>query len=370
MESFVPNPKRKGMEKIRQQGFFIQPGIDDFTTTGNVSLTSVADGDMVTQYYRNLTVDTGHVLTVSNRCKGLCLIIYGDLTVSGEITMTGMGAAGLSSAAVQGVVTSPLSFYNLFVNRNFSMSFPDNLSMIDKWLQNKVPSATIEAQLVTARLWPLIDSSTELPLIGTIPIIGANGNSTRSTGNGGAGDAGTNRQTGGGGGGGGGYQYTQGYGGRGARGQLWGGGGGGGGAWGGGTGTYGGDATEGGAGGNALVNATYPNNGGGAGFPGGAGDGGGSNGGTGAGGLLIICCLGNILINAAGKITAYGVAGGNASRSGGGGSGGGSINIARIGSYTNNGTVSAAGGAAGTGASGHSGGAGGAGCVTVEQIRR
>jgi hypothetical protein len=63
------------------------------STSGNVSLTSTTDGDAVVKQYQSLTVNSGHTLTVSNRCKGLHIYIQGDLVLNGTISMTARGAS-------------------------------------------------------------------------------------------------------------------------------------------------------------------------------------------------------------------------------------------------------------------------------------
>lgn len=66
-------------------------GVDgDLSTTGNVTYTSILDGDYVTKNYINLTVNAGHTVTVSQRCKGL-VIFAENLTVNGTITMKAKG---------------------------------------------------------------------------------------------------------------------------------------------------------------------------------------------------------------------------------------------------------------------------------------
>lgn len=329
----------------------------DLSTTGNVTLPNSADSLMLVQEYRNLTVNTGHILTPQYRCKGLLLIIHGDLVVNGEITMTARGAAG-TPASTQDV-------FNPMVGKAFDVTYPYNAKSINTYLKNNLsPLETVQQTLNRLLMWPTIISMKSTLIKMTFPIDGANGGASVTNTLGNDGYAGTGRQTGGGGSGNGYYQGSNGIGGAGAKGQLWGGGPGGGGGHGwASSNSYG---IVGGAGGAGTGDYQAA---GGAGNPGGAGDNGGGTGGNGVGGLLIICCGGSVTINYGGKITAYGMPGGDQSNSaGGGGSGGGSINIVYSRNYTNNGTVSAAGGRAGIGyTSGtHNGGAGGAGAVTVE----
>lgn len=70
---------------------FPTENITDFSTNGNYSFSSVEDGDPVIASFRNFTVNAGHTVTVSQRCKGLYLNILGDLTIKGTLTMTARG---------------------------------------------------------------------------------------------------------------------------------------------------------------------------------------------------------------------------------------------------------------------------------------
>lgn len=371
MRSFV-KPFGKG-QILYQSGLIGNPNdFESLVTTGDVSLESIEDGPIVIQRYNNLIVSTGHTLTVANRCKGLILLVYGDLVVEGTITMTGKGAAGT------GDIIAISSFFSGF---KVEANFPAGIAEIESWIrQHYVPGMDVEAALLDAGLWPTIESASILPsLLGTIPAVGASGGAKGGPayGDGTTGVAGTNRQTGGGGGGGAVKlgSYASAAGGNGAAGTSFAGGSGGGGAfapeW---TTVTASHGVSGGNGGAAAVDGHKAT--GGAGIPGGSGWAEGDPGETGAGGLLILCCYGNITINVGGTISSNGMNGGSRAESEncctGGGSGGGSVNIFHKGSYTNNGTVQAAGGLGGTGGvSGYSGGhgaAGGAGCVTVEQF--
>ena len=67
----------------------------DFSSTGSIdtdSFASVRDGDPVFRTYNNFTINAGHTVTTTNRCKGLYLNILGDLVVSGTLSMTARGA--------------------------------------------------------------------------------------------------------------------------------------------------------------------------------------------------------------------------------------------------------------------------------------
>ena len=89
------------------------------------------------------------------------------------------------------------------------------------------------------------------------------------------------------------------------------------------------------------------NSGGGAGNPSGAGCGVGTKPSEGVGGLIFMVVGGDLTVASGASIDATGINGGNCTgcgAGGGGSSGGGNIMIAHVGSYTNSGTVSTAGG--------------------------
>ena len=296
----------------------------DVTISSNTDLASTLNGDIVYRNYRNLTVNSGCTLSVSNPCKGLWLRVRGTLILNGTISMS-LKAPKLSSAGS-----------DLYIC----------------YTDIKVPTA------------------------------GAAGGAAKAVASG-AGNPGGNGVDGqcGGGGSGGCHPYTWGqdaYSGAGAAGFVAGGGSGGSGA--GATTNYntrkngnpgaslGGDGGA-GVGGNAFAS------GGGAGGDGGAGGIGtadynyysGGAGGAGAGGVLIITAnriegSGTLISNGANGGYAWNAADGGAG--GGGGSGGGSITLMYLTSSANW-SVNTSGGAGGAGAGGAAGGAGGAGSYRV-----
>jgi len=111
------------------------------------------------------------------------------------------------------------------------------------------------------------------------------------------------------------------------------------------------------------------NSGGGAGNPGAAGCGVGSIGQSGCGGLLYLIVGGDLEIASGGTISAKGSNGGGSDGGttigGGGASGGGAIFLAHVGSFTNNGTLSLAGGISGQSSRGGPGGAGGTHTIQI-----
>lgn len=65
-------------------------------TTGNVTYTvqnksGSYDGDTVVLQYSSLTVNTGHILTVDQPCRGLVIYVNGNCTINGTISMSQKG---------------------------------------------------------------------------------------------------------------------------------------------------------------------------------------------------------------------------------------------------------------------------------------
>lgn len=317
--------------------------------SANTEIPSTLDGPTVVQRYRNLTINGGCTLTTQYRCCGLALVVDGDLTVSGSISMTARGANFIPNG--DHLIKNTLLPGNDVV---YEIDIPATANEIADFLKKEkgryhsldelpaIYKPTLYARVPSGNIYFPSD-------LGSVPAIGgAGGAAVYSNMNGYNGTAGTNRGCGGGGSGG---RYNKGTSGAGGAGTCYSGGSGGGGCTD--YGTAGTGSSYGGAGGAGLIA------GGGAGNPGGTGA---STGGTGTGGLLIIVCTGKVTINTGGSITSGGVAGGGGT-AGGGGSGGGSINIFYS-SFVNNGTLSALGG---SGVGTYKGGNGGAGCVTLDQ---
>lgn len=83
---------------------------NSLSTVGNVLFSSVDDSDIIVRQYQNLTINPGHVVTVSNRCKGLAIYVDGDCTINGTLTMTARGAAADPSIAGEDpVFSTPLN---------------------------------------------------------------------------------------------------------------------------------------------------------------------------------------------------------------------------------------------------------------------
>ena len=326
------------------------------TITSNTSIPSVQDGPTVIQRYRNLTIGAGATLTTQCRCCGMVLIVDGDLTVNGTISMTARGA-----------YHQPIGDHRI---KNNLLPGNDILYEID------IPATADEIATFLLKEKRRYHSLDELPAIyrptlycrgpsgnvyapadlGVIPAVGgAGGAGTTQSHAGNAGVDGTDRKCGGGGSGGADYM---GNGGAGSAGTCYSGGSGGAGSY---NGSGGSGAPYGGAGGSYSGGTAGA---GGAGNPGGSGKAAGQQGGDGTGGLIVIVCSGNVIIGSVGSLQSKGVNGGTDTAGGGGGSGGGSINIFHGGSLMNDGSIAASGGAGGAGTC--PGGKGGDGCVTTD----
>ncbi len=327
------------------------------TISTNMSIPCTLDGPTVVQRYRNLVIGAGATLTTQYRCCGLVLVVDGDLTVNGTISMTARGA----------------SFQPPIDHRIKNELLPGN----DIFYEIDIPATAEEIADFLKREKRRYRSLDELPAIfrptlycrgphggvyapadlGVIPVVGGSGGAYRNTtGAGNPGADGTERRCGGGGSGG---CAGGGSSGAGAPGTCYSGGSGGGGEYGGFTNAH--AAGFGGTGGAAQGSGS-----GGAGNHGGSGASSGTAGESGTGGLLIVICTGDVLINSGASILSKGSNSGTGGNCGGGGSGGGSINIFFGDTLENDGVISAAGGIGNAGGY-QNGGKGGDGCVTSEQ---
>jgi len=78
-----------------EQRFSRTESLGDFVSNGfstNDQFISELDGDPVVRTYNNFTINEGHAVTTTQRCKGLYLFIDGDLTINGTLSMTARGA--------------------------------------------------------------------------------------------------------------------------------------------------------------------------------------------------------------------------------------------------------------------------------------
>ena len=374
----------------------------DAVYTGTTGLPSTTDGAMIVKHYNHLTVEEGAELKPQYRCRGMMILVNGDLTINGKITMTARGASGNPATAFEGYSVSSsglkLSFITLDTANATGSSNLDGCGSAAKAVAALFPTISNVGKIITIQRsggsgGGSVSARQDRPGIPGVP-----GYSPGTGYSGGGGGGGTTNRTDTGQPS---YYARSGYG---ATGTCFSGGSGGG------AGTTvkiaSNDQTPynaapyGGKGGNTYTTwfqQIY--GGGGAGNPGGtysystymwepgcyppgAGPIGiGENGGNGTGGLLIIVVKGNIIFGPSGEISADGVRGGNALagqwRSGGGGSGGGNIVLAYgggAGFYSGKtlaNSVHANGGAGGiaSGSSLAQGGKGGNGSVQIVNLQ-
>jgi hypothetical protein len=326
------------------------------------------DGDMVVKQYTSMTIDAGDTVTVDHPCRGMFILVQGDCTINGTLSMLGKGA-GVNPGSSGGSDNNPVSGNGLrfpFLKSGSS----DSLTVANTLLNG----CGNTARSVIANFRTLSSNG----VIKTISQQGANGAGAgrNGTGKGSSGASGSNSGntlSSGEGGGGGAYNATAGHG---SYGSCFVGGSGGGGADNSGTASnattfgraggdgngFGGDTSIGGAGNpngnngnNGLSGKNYDNT---------------PNGG---GGLIVLVVGGNLTIGASGIITAQGQPieqSYSNSPGNGGSSGGGSILLAYRGTYSNSGSVTADGGVDSgyNGYGGSNGGDGGNGSVHTLQI--
>jgi len=323
------------------------------------------DGDMVVKQFSSMIIDSGDTVTVDQPCRGMFILVQGDCTINGTLSMLGKGA-GVDPTSSGGSDSNAVDSNGLrfgFLKSGSSESLTAAATLLN--------GCGTTARSVIANFRTLSSNG----IIKTISRQGQNGGGGRSgVGEGNNGTSGSNSGntlSTGGGGGGGSYNATSGGG---TYGSCFVGGSGGGGAdnsgsassattygrAGGDSNGHGGDTSTGGAGnpngGNSSpsirANDTTPN---------------------GGGGLIVLVVGGNVTIGSGGKITAEGQGVDSSLRGApgsGGSSGGGCILIAHRGTYTNNGTVIADGGNyTNTGyGNGGQGGHGGNGSIHTVQI--
>ena len=56
------------------------------------------DGDMVVKQYTSVAIDNGDTVTVDQPCRGLMILVSGDCTINGTLSMKGRGAAANPSS--------------------------------------------------------------------------------------------------------------------------------------------------------------------------------------------------------------------------------------------------------------------------------
>lgn len=337
------------------------------------------DGDMVVKQYTSMTIDAGDTVTTDQPCRGLMILVQGDCTINGTLSMKARGAAANPT-------TSGGSDGNSVDSNGLRMPF----------LTSGGSSSLTAANTLLNGC-----GTTARSVISNFKTISSNGDILQVTrtgaGNTGGyagstsgtyrlkfsnGTSGTNH-LGGGGQGSNGYSDSDGIG---TSATCFSGGSGGGGGNNA-TGSSCDAAAYGGQGGLGISGHTARCTGG-AGNPNGtestaSGYGGAtnsSNGESGTGGCIWLIVGGNLTIGASGLITVQGSRSDSIDGNGynwcstGGGSGGGAVRIAHRGTFTNNGTINVNGGIAGVpfddgnGQYSSEGGDGGNGTSVVLQV--
>jgi tetratricopeptide (TPR) repeat protein len=345
-------------------------------TINNISLESILDGDVIVRQYSKLTINVGHTMTVSNRCKGLVIYVDGDCVINGTLTMTACGASAdptqPDSIAPTGIrlIRRKKGGIDTLVSSDVGGTGAGGVGML--WRSFEL-------------LQPGINGNGKIYTIAQLGGAGGAGFADRIYS---ANNSGEPHLMGTGGGGSGGGGDTPQYAGGGSQGTCFSGGSGGGGA-------PSGDPTvlatngalfggKGGDGG-SVSGATYFFGAGGGGAGNSRGGAGAAKnpygaftdakpGGVGTGGLLVLCVRGNLSVGDQGKVSANGVNGGaggfndHQHGGGGGGSGGGRVVILYAGDLKALGAIEAVGGKGGNDPKSNTGGDGGAGAITVEQI--
>jgi hypothetical protein len=327
------------------------------------------DGDMVVKQYTSAIIDSGDTVTTDQPCRGLFILVKGDLTVNGTLTMSARGAfanpttsGGSDSNSVD---SNGLRFP--FITSGGSDSLTAAATLLN--------GCGTEARSVIANFPTLSSDGTVISISRDGGAGGALADAFSSAGSTAGGTGGTATNGTGGGGAGKAYYFARTK--PGAKGGCFGGGSGSGAMR---SFSNPGNNTNsstpvdyGGAGGQGQYAGQFNNVcGGGAGNPAGGSTGASTGGTNGTGGVIILVVAGNVTIGASGKILANGSPGGTDASTTtdmeGGASGGGRIIIAHTGTYTNNGTVQAVGGKAATSGMSGTGGDGGVGAVTIQQI--
>ena len=75
-----------------------------FSSSGSVTHTvqnksGSYDGDMVVKQYSSFTLNAGHTMTVDQPCRGMMILVSGNATISGTLSMSARGAFANATAA-------------------------------------------------------------------------------------------------------------------------------------------------------------------------------------------------------------------------------------------------------------------------------
>ena len=338
------------------------------------------DGDMVVKQYTSMTIDAGDTVTTDQPCRGLMILVTGDCTINGTLSMKARGAAANPTTS-GGSDNNPVDSNGLrlpFLTNGGSSSLSAASTLLN--------GCGTTARSVVSNFKTISSNGTILSIIRTGSGNTADyGSNTAGVNNAkfANGTSGTN-STGGGGQGGTGHGDSDG---RGTSGTCFAGGSGGGGGSNSGVGSQTNASNYAGQGGLGVSLHTARCTGG-AGNPNGtesttAGYNGAtnvSNGESGNGGIIWLIVGGNLTIGASGVINVEGSRSDGVDGNGynwcqtGGGSGGGAVRIAHRGTFTNNGTINVAGGVAGVVVDAGNlkysaeGGNGGVGTSVIQQV--
>ena len=338
------------------------------------------DGDMVIKQYTSMTIDAGDTVTTDQPCRGLMILVTGDCTINGTLSMKARGASANPTS-------SGGSDSNSVDSNGLRLPFLTNGGSSSLTAANTLLNGCgTTARSVVSNFKTISSNGTILSVIRTGSGDTADYGSNSSGVNGAKfdnGSTGTN-STGGGGQGGVGHGNSDS---RGTSGTCFSGGSGGGGGSNTNIGNYTNATTYAGQGGLGRSTHTARCTGG-AGNPNGTESSTGgyngatniSNGESGTGGIIWLIVGGNLTIGASGVINVQGSRSDGVDGNGynwcqsGGGSGGGAVRIAHRRTFTNNGTINVAGGVAGqviddgTGQYSAIGGDGGVGTSVIQQV--
>ena len=300
------------------------------------------DGDMALKQYSGLTIDADYILTTDQPCAGLMVLVDGDCTINGWLSMTARGANREPTGVASGGIDLPVKPAGGGLGEDLSGGAVfDGCGTAVEALEGNFPN-TGTGSLLNILKVGMPASSDNDSNEGTF--IYHNGNSADNyTVTSSWGARPTDCGKSGEGGAGGGKNISM----LGGAGTCFSGGSGAGGAY---TGQDVHANSWGGAGTTGQNNGDWSNSGG-AGNPGGAAQTYSSyvavNGGDGTGGVIILLVSGNLTIGAYGGIYCRGVggasgSGGNSNR--GGSSGGGNMIVGYGGTLSNSGTIDCVGG--------------------------
>ncbi|WP_027189632.1 hypothetical protein [Fundidesulfovibrio putealis] len=336
--------------------------LGDVTSMSAMSVPSFLDGPGTVVRYNNLTLS--HLLTTTNRCRSLTVLVDGSLTINsgGGISMTARGARGHAGFGLYDIyIPSEMTLSSKVISLDDALTYVRNngIDVADRWFWDEWSKyAGVSAAFSQGTALALMHASGCGASLGFASIQSVTSGST--------GVAGVNGGTGSGGRGG---IYAPGshlhYVGKTGAGSPWGGGAGQGGGYSMTNAAHFPDRSPSGDAGGDGSTDNRGASGGGAGNPGGVGQYGGSNGGDGSGGVLKVIVKGSVTINSGGVVQADGMPGGSGGFAAGGSSGGGHVSLIYGGALVNNGTIRASGGASASSA-GAAGGAGGAGSVVTK----